>query len=438
MRHRVKRRIRRRAAPKVRRCACNVARAEARERMAGAGGLIIGGAKDPAEAKADARATRALATVPTVHRKCAGCEADETAQRSPAAGVIAPGASSSPAPKTAQKAVNALGPGRPLSAPDRAFYEPRLNADLSAVRLHENAAADTAARTMDAQAFTLGTDIAFAKGERAKGGTRLMAHELAHAAEGDGEVRRTIAPSSHCHSHPTISSNQQAMDLISDAENRATNYCRETAEALRQAADNIDCGGGSAFRAFTAYRRWVGMPRRLPGAQPRYHSRFGGVFNEIQDAAAHEMRRLARKFDRLAARFGRNIIYSCPGAANYRAPGDCRAERCDTEYASSCMGSSGIVLCDTFWSELSTPTERAGTLIHELVHAFLAEDDHAESHQLRHRTPECLAQLAMEVVGGYFPQVEQCRPVPHGAVGGPQTPFFLRSMNCGGGGNQPP
>jgi len=188
----VKRRIRRRAAPKVRRCACNVARAEAKERMAGAGGLMIGGAKDPAEAKAAARATRALATVPTVHRKCAGCEAEDTARRAPAAGVIAPGGASAPAPKSAQKAVNALGPGRPLSAPDRAFYEPRLNADLSAVRLHENAAADTAARAMDAQAFTLGTDIAFAKGERRRGGVELLAHELAHAAERAPQVRRRL------------------------------------------------------------------------------------------------------------------------------------------------------------------------------------------------------------------------------------------------------
>lgn len=177
-----RRRIRRRAArrpPVVRRCACGGAREGAKDRMAETGGLIIGGAKDPAETRADARAAKALAT-------------DPTARRAPAAGVIAPGAAPAPAPKSAQKAVNALGPGRPLPSPERAFFEPRLGADLSPVRLHDDAAADKAARAMDAQAFTLGTDIAFAKGAHAKGGPALMAHELSHVAEHAPRVRRRI------------------------------------------------------------------------------------------------------------------------------------------------------------------------------------------------------------------------------------------------------
>ena len=145
--------------------------------MADAGGLTIGGAKDPAETRADARATQALATAPTIHRECTACAADETAQRSPAAGVIAPGAAPAPASESAATAVNSLGPGRPLSSAERGFYEPRLNADLSPVRLHEDATADNAARAIDASAFTLGTDIAFARGERARGGPRLMADD---------------------------------------------------------------------------------------------------------------------------------------------------------------------------------------------------------------------------------------------------------------------
>ncbi len=192
MRYRVKRRLRRRIAPKVRRCACAGARAGAKERLAETGGLMIGGAKDPAEKAVDARAARALATAPTLHRKCAACEAQDTAQRSPAAGVLAPGAAAAPASQRAQKALDALGPGRPLSFAERGFYEPRLGADLAPVRLHENAAADKAARAIDASAFTLGTDIAFARGERARGGARLMAHELAHVAEDAPAIRRKL------------------------------------------------------------------------------------------------------------------------------------------------------------------------------------------------------------------------------------------------------
>ncbi len=188
MRRRIRRHIRRKAAPKIRRCACAGAREGAKERMAGAGGLMIGGAKDPAEARADARAAKALSAAPTIHRKCADCEAVE-ARRRPAAGVLAPGKAAAPAPKAAETAVKALGAGRPLSAPEQAFYEPRLGADLSAVRLHENAAADAAAGAMDAAAFTLGRDIAFARGARSPA---LLAHELAHAAEDAPIARRTL------------------------------------------------------------------------------------------------------------------------------------------------------------------------------------------------------------------------------------------------------
>ena len=60
MRRRVRRRLRRRAAPAVRRCPCaGGAREAARERVAGAGGLAIGGAREPAEARAEAKATAA-------------------------------------------------------------------------------------------------------------------------------------------------------------------------------------------------------------------------------------------------------------------------------------------------------------------------------------------------------------------------------------------
>jgi hypothetical protein len=195
MRARIRRRVRRPAAPRVRRCPCGGAREGAKERLAEAGSLMIGGARDPAESRAEARAARALSAAPVIHRKCAACEAEEReARRSPSKGVVAPGAAPARASKSAERAVKSLGAGRPLSTPERAFYQPRLGADLSPVRLHEDSAADRAARAMDARAFTLGADIAFARGERAKSGADLMAHELAHAAEGEGAVRRNVMP----------------------------------------------------------------------------------------------------------------------------------------------------------------------------------------------------------------------------------------------------
>ncbi len=173
-----RRRIRKpaRKAPKVRRCACVGGREGPSADRDGA--LMIGGAKDPAEARAEARAARAL-SAPPIRRKCAAC-AEEEARRSAPAPAVAPAAKAAPASHAAETAVAGLGAGRPLSRAERGFYEPRLGADFSRVRLHEDAAADRAARAMDAAALTLGRDIAFARGAAAP---RVMAHELAHVAE---------------------------------------------------------------------------------------------------------------------------------------------------------------------------------------------------------------------------------------------------------------
>ncbi len=166
------------------------------------GGILIGGALDPAEKAANRMATQALAGGPVaastspsagVHRMCKDCETEEKAQRTAApAPSVAPGARSAAADPAASAALSAMGPGRPLARAERAFFEPRFGRDFSGVRVHEGPAADRAARGIDASAFAWGRSIAFAGGARAEGGPRLMAHELAHVAQGEGAARRTV------------------------------------------------------------------------------------------------------------------------------------------------------------------------------------------------------------------------------------------------------
>lgn len=84
------------------------------------------------------------------------------------------------------------GGGSPLGEGDRAFFEPRFGADFSQVRVHTGPAAEETARALNAQAFTLGSDVVFGAGRYAPGtdeGMRLMAHELTHVVQqrGDGE-----------------------------------------------------------------------------------------------------------------------------------------------------------------------------------------------------------------------------------------------------------
>lgn len=77
--------------------------------------------------------------------------------------------------------------GRPLPDQARARLEPRLGHDFSRVRIHSDSQADQAARSMGARAFTLRDDIYYSRAAPPPGtpsGDHLLAHELAHVAQG--------------------------------------------------------------------------------------------------------------------------------------------------------------------------------------------------------------------------------------------------------------
>ncbi len=79
--------------------------------------------------------------------------------------------------------------GQPLDATTRAFMEPRFGHDFSEVRVHTDAHAAASARAVDALAYTVGNDVAFAQGQYAANttaGRRLIAHELTHVAQQSG------------------------------------------------------------------------------------------------------------------------------------------------------------------------------------------------------------------------------------------------------------
>lgn len=79
--------------------------------------------------------------------------------------------------------------GSPLPEATRSFFESRFGADFSAVRVHTGSRADEAARSVNATAFTLGTDVVFRSGAYrpgTEGGKRLLAHELTHVVQQRG------------------------------------------------------------------------------------------------------------------------------------------------------------------------------------------------------------------------------------------------------------
>src|SRR5262245_9304144 len=78
------------------------------------------------------------------------------------------------------------GRGRRLSRTEARYYEPRFGRSFEDVRIHTGGAADRAARSINARAFALGKNIAFADGEydsSSESGRRLLAHELTHTLQ---------------------------------------------------------------------------------------------------------------------------------------------------------------------------------------------------------------------------------------------------------------
>jgi hypothetical protein len=151
--------------------------------------LTVGRANDPSEDLADAMADDAVASLRrsasrpgTVHRKAAdpkdplgGTQVDDGIERS----------------------INSQrGKGSSLGAREAEHFSNAYGTDLSGVKVHTDDTADKLSRSLQANAFTTGTDIFFRKGTYQPGtsaGDHLIGHELAHVAtESGGAASRSI------------------------------------------------------------------------------------------------------------------------------------------------------------------------------------------------------------------------------------------------------
>jgi hypothetical protein len=143
---------------------------------------------------------RACAACEAGGAPCAACQEDDRIQRKHDAG--APAARPAPAVPGAARALvdhATSGAARALDARTRGTMESRFGRDFGGVRVHTSAAAAESAQAIQAHAFTIGSDIVFGEGRYAPesaAGQRLLAHELAHVAQGStsggGAIRRQL------------------------------------------------------------------------------------------------------------------------------------------------------------------------------------------------------------------------------------------------------
>jgi hypothetical protein len=105
------------------------------------------------------------------------------------------------------KDVVGSGGGAPLDNGTRGFMESHLGADFSDVRVHTDATASDSARSVQAYAYTVGSDVVFQSGKyepESESGKRMLAHELTHVVQQrSGPVAGTPAPGGIQISHPS-------------------------------------------------------------------------------------------------------------------------------------------------------------------------------------------------------------------------------------------
>jgi hypothetical protein len=105
-------------------------------------------------------------------------------------------------------------PGQPLDPTTRGFMEPRFARDFGDVRVHSDAPAAESASALRAVAYTVGSDVVFARDRFAPGssaGKRLLAHELAHVVQ---QTRR--GPALQLQDDPDVDPQAMGPDPASD------------------------------------------------------------------------------------------------------------------------------------------------------------------------------------------------------------------------------
>jgi hypothetical protein len=143
--------------------------------------MRVGGADDVLEREADQAADRALASV--VPAQLTGSNGAEPLVRRRAS--VGSGGTHD-APASVGDTLHAS--GALLDSASRQFFESRFSHDFSRVRVHTGSSAEQSADEVGARAYTVGSNVVFARGEYAPhsaDGRRLLAHELAHVVQQD-------------------------------------------------------------------------------------------------------------------------------------------------------------------------------------------------------------------------------------------------------------
>ncbi len=168
-----------------------------------------------------------------IQRKCAACaEEEENLQAKPLMRMPAGEGGYEASPVLREQLQRSKGSGGPLPDAIQARMGRAFGADFSNVRVHTGGQAAAMSQSIQAKAFTHGSDVYFNKGQYQPGtsaGGHLLAHELAHVVQ-QGAANPTVQRNCHDGDCSTCSGGERDFWITFYFRRRAT---RETMRYLR-------------------------------------------------------------------------------------------------------------------------------------------------------------------------------------------------------------
>lgn len=150
-----------------------------------------------------------------------------------------------------------LGSGAPLDGGVKARMERAFGHDFSAVRVHNDGAAARLSTALNARAFTIGKDVAFAAAEYRPGtpvGDALIAHELAHVVQQQSSTAAMSPMSDH---------GGARSDLEEDADEAAVEAVVAGLSGTKRGASRISRAASPRLKSSLRLQRCGGRERKL-------------------------------------------------------------------------------------------------------------------------------------------------------------------------------
>ncbi|HYH84223.1 MAG TPA: DUF4157 domain-containing protein [Pyrinomonadaceae bacterium] len=165
----------------------------------------------------------------------------------------------------AEEAIEHKSAGSPVNPSLRRALEPRMGADLSAARVHQDSAANEAASALNARAFAHGNDIYLARGE-SENDTRLMAHELTH-------VVQQTSPGASGAAQPSPTVSRKESDTLRPAPAKDTKK-KASGKPLDAAPGVLELKGMKDFNPPSPIKEFL---EEHKGKEVSVRARFGGI-----------------------------------------------------------------------------------------------------------------------------------------------------------------